>query len=403
MPSHRTHLRVMFESTKEQVTAFVGSNFGGRAPRGLPSLPPVTRLSPTVTRVLGGNPSAFTLQGTNSYLIGTGPTRWLLDTGEGKPVFVENLRVAMRAEGVTSLEGILLTHWHLDHVGGVGDVRKLVRELNQELKGKEGGSGDKQYTPLLAYKHVRHGNGEREVDVDGMTDAKSAESHRSYVHITDGQIFDSVPGVTLRAVFTPGHSEDHYCFVHEEEGSIFAGDCVLNGNTAVFEDLSLYSKSLEVMREELENCVAESRNAGKSGQSISARKPPPGFLYPSHGEAVTDGVKKLAQYAKHRETRERMFVDALVGDWRSNPERCGMTKAQLTKTVYGNSVNWLILKTACEGICGQHLTKLAEEGRVVEEKKTRWGLEWLEEKVSAALGLLETKYRPSAAEMRDTR
>ena len=95
---------------------------------------PVARLSPRVVRVLGGNPGAFTLQGTNAYLIGTGPRRWLLDTGEGKPAFVANLRAAMTAEGVTELEGILLTHWHLDHVGGVAHARRLARELSANDK-----------------------------------------------------------------------------------------------------------------------------------------------------------------------------------------------------------------------------------------------------------------------------
>lgn len=41
--------------------------------------------------------------------------------------------------------------------------------------------------------------------------------------IKDGQEF-AVEGVTLKAVFTPGHTTDHMAFVFKEEDSMFTGD-----------------------------------------------------------------------------------------------------------------------------------------------------------------------------------
>lgn len=395
----------MFESVTETVSSFVGTALAGPPPRGLPKLHPVARLSPRVVRVLGGNPGAFTLQGTNAYLIGTGSRRWLLDTGEGRPAFVANLRAAMEAEGVTELEGILLTHWHRDHVGGLADVRRLARELQQN-----GGATREESRPLVAYKRVRHDKGETAIDVrsdkkgvDGVVAV--AEARRAYVDVKDGDVFASVPGATLRALFTPGHTEDHVCFVLEEEGAIFAGDCVLNGNTAVFENLAQYSRSLETMRAELEkanaSAEADEANATTRRDDSRPRDPPVGRLYPSHGDVIRDGSKKLEQYARHRETREAMFLKTLVQHWRDRPERGGVTKRELTRSVYCDAgVSPLVLRTACEQIAAQHLGKLVEEGRAIREDRTIYA-SWVPRTVVSFLPFVfaETRYRPSAAEM----
>jgi hypothetical protein len=39
--------------------------------------------------------------------------------------------------------------------------------------------------------------------------------------------------VLLRALHTPGHVSNHYCFLLEEEGLLFAGDHIMNGSTVV--------------------------------------------------------------------------------------------------------------------------------------------------------------------------
>lgn len=69
------------------------------------------------------NPSTFTLNGTNCYLVGTGRRRLLVDAGEkyrGGKAFMDILDKCLKELGVEGLDGIVITHMHHDHYGNVG-------------------------------------------------------------------------------------------------------------------------------------------------------------------------------------------------------------------------------------------------------------------------------------------
>lgn len=168
-------------------------------------LPEVERLSPACIRILGGNPGKFQLQGTNTYLVGTGRRRLLIDTGEGKPSWQAALKRVLDEEQAT-VRAALLTHWHHDHTQGVPQLQQLVPDV-------------------AVYKF---------------------DPAAGQLGITDGQIFE-VDGAALAAVHTPGHTTDHIAFVFREEDALFTGDNVLGHGTAVFEDLGIYLHSLAKM------------------------------------------------------------------------------------------------------------------------------------------------------------
>ncbi|KAJ2420723.1 Beta-lactamase-like protein 2, partial [Coemansia sp. RSA 2531] len=83
----------------------------------------VERISRGIVRVLGLNPGPFTLQGTNTYIIGHGKQRLLVDTGDGsRPEYFTLLRESL---GTSRIDKILLTHWHADHIGGVNQLLEM--------------------------------------------------------------------------------------------------------------------------------------------------------------------------------------------------------------------------------------------------------------------------------------
>ncbi|KAJ4348570.1 uncharacterized protein N0V89_009948 [Didymosphaeria variabile] len=171
----------------------------------LADLPKVEKMSSRVIRVLGGNPSKFTLQGTNTYIVGQGAQRLLIDTGEGKPEWIQSLKSVLEDENIT-ISKALISHWHHDHTQGVPE--------------------------LLAHSP--------------STVVYKRDPQPGWEDIKDGQTF-TTEGATLRAYFCPGHTTDHMAFVLEEENAMFTADNVLGHGTAVFEDLATYMKSLDGM------------------------------------------------------------------------------------------------------------------------------------------------------------
>ncbi|KAK4182885.1 beta-lactamase-like protein [Podospora australis] len=217
----------------------------------LPKLGDVTEncgSSRRVVRFLGGNPGPMQLQGTNTYLVGTGRSRILIDTGEGHPSWIMNLTGYLDDHDI-SISHVLLTHWHNDHTGGLDDL--LLHDPDIPVH---------KHMPDLGQHPLR-----------------------------DGQIF-TTEGATLRVVLTPGHSADHACFVLEEESVMFTGDAVLGHGYSVADDLGAYTESLRLMR-----------RLGCSGAG-----------YPGHGDVIQNLPRVLDMYIAQRAARERQVCSVLA-------------------------------------------------------------------------------------------
>ncbi|CAJ2508821.1 Uu.00g138470.m01.CDS01 [Anthostomella pinea] len=281
----------------------------------LAHIPEVKRLSPACMRILAGNPSKFTLQGTNTYLVGTGSDRLLIDTGEGKPSWLAALKRVLDDEKAT-VEKALLTHWHHDHTEGVLDLLEL--------------------SPHTAvYK---------------------CDPTEGQLDIADGQTFE-VEGATLTAVHTPGHTTDHMAFILQEEDSLFTGDNVLGQGTAVFEDLGTYLKSLARM----ERLVSGRAYPGHGPMVSDAKAKIAEYISHRHQREVQ--VLQTLGSAKDAPSMSPSDISEQVGAW---------TPMELVKVIYRDVPESLHLPAS--GGVVQILRKLRDEDRVVLEDGDRWRL-----------------------------
>jgi glyoxylase-like metal-dependent hydrolase (beta-lactamase superfamily II) len=134
-----------------------------------------------IVRLRAPNPGPLTLSGTNTWVVGRGPT-WVLDPGPPLDAHLERLVAEIDARG--GLGGVALTHDHDDHSGALGP---LIQE---------------RPAPVAAAR------GDVEVTLE-----------------------DDVRFGPFDAVATPGHARDHFALI--ADGACFTGDAVL-GDGSVF-------------------------------------------------------------------------------------------------------------------------------------------------------------------------
>ncbi len=156
---------------------------------------------------------------TAGYLI-EGSAPLLIETGS--QTSVPALLDALHAHGVAAgdLAGIAVTHIHLDHAGGVGDVARAFPKATVYVHPKGArhlvdpsrlvDSAARVYGPLLDGLY-------------GRLDPTPSERIRI---LEDGEPVAVSPTRSLITVDSPGHAKHHLALHDTESGILFAGDAV---------------------------------------------------------------------------------------------------------------------------------------------------------------------------------
>jgi glyoxylase-like metal-dependent hydrolase (beta-lactamase superfamily II) len=218
-----------------------------------------------VRRLVAPNASAFTFNGTCSYIVGEGAVA-IVDPGPDDDSHLSALLAAVDGE---SVETILITHTHRDHSVGANKLRAAT------------GARVIGAAPFKA----------RGDDSAGLDSAHDRDYSPDEI-LTDGER-RRVAGYTIEAVATPGHCSNHLCFALLEDNALFSGDHVMAWSTSVVAppdgSMRAYMDSLDRLRGRAET-----------------------IYWPGHGGPVLDPRRYLRALSHHRRQREASILNALA-------------------------------------------------------------------------------------------
>ena len=286
----------------------------------------VEQVSPLIRRVIAENPSKFTYRGTGTYILGQGDVV-VIDPGPRLDTHRDALAAALAGERVRA---ILVTHCHSDH-------SPLAAWLSAATGAPTYAYGahpppDPKWEELVKDESAEPATDDwKPVAVEEAIDYDFAPS----VALADGDVVPDTPGLTIAAVYTPGHTSNHSCWALAEERALFTGDHVMGWSTTVVAppdgDMADYIASLRK--------VADRHDV---------------MLWPTHGPPRDDAQEYVTALVAHRLERESGVLAALDTGLATVREIVALLYADVRQELHkaaGMSV-W------------SHLLKLVGEGRV---------------------------------------
>jgi glyoxylase-like metal-dependent hydrolase (beta-lactamase superfamily II) len=200
-------------------------------------LPPVEQLRSNLWSIPVPIPQG-TLRYVSVYVFAGAGGLTLIDAGWDSDVGWAALNDGLAGIGgaITDVRGVLVTHMHFDHIGLAGRVREAsgawiaLHEADRDILAQPGFHD--QHIATSAESAWLRLLGAPEEEVTKVAEARiSVAAFGATIAVPDRTLADGeradVPGWSLRAVHTPGHTPGHLCFAEEETGLFFSGDHVL--------------------------------------------------------------------------------------------------------------------------------------------------------------------------------
>jgi recombination protein RecT len=232
-----------------------------------------------VMRLTAPNPGMMTGPGTNSYIIGTVDTGYIVvDPGPNDAGHIQRLFEATGGD----IRMIICTHSHSDHSPGAKPLQALCSSKSVSkpfiygLPSGEHASGNSYFVPDKTLQNKEQ-----------LRQLVSA----SMPHLS----------TTIEVIFTPGHAENHVCLALVEDGLLLSGDHILNGSTTVINPpdghMGDYLDSLDRLTELCQKYTIHQ-------------------ILPAHGYVLDHAERVIAHLKAHRLGRE----EKIAGVMQAHPE-----------------------------------------------------------------------------------
>ena len=243
--------------------------------------------------------------GTQIYFVGDPNDHMVIvDTGEPYRSWARQILDYHAELGSPKISAILITHGHNDHIGGLDRLQDTL------------GCPVRCHPSLVPLLTQRLGPG-------CVFKLRSRES------VSTGG------GVSMRALYTPGHADDHVSYFMTSGRVLFTGDTILGNSSSSVRNLRQYMDSLELL----------------------ARQRPE-LICPGHGQTVQEATARVDWYIRHRRRREEQVLTAL--------EAGASTADEIVRLVYPGNLRSNLRIAAARNVA-THLAKLVEERRVVQD------------------------------------
>lgn len=243
---------------------------------------------------------------TLAYVVeGTDGSLTVIDPGWAADDSLAVLRAGLATVGrsVDDIGLVVVTHLHADHLGAAAAVRRVsgarvamhgleVEALHRERA--DAALNDADIARWGVPEHLRDGvvaawGSGRRIGL-GRTEEPIAD-----VLLADGDVLP-VAGRGIRALWTPGHTAGHLCFVDVEDGLLFTGDHVL---PRINPGIGLGGRTGENPLGQYLDSLARLEGYGDLE------------VCPGHEYRFRDVVKRVRTLAQHREERTCHVAGAL--------------------------------------------------------------------------------------------